>query len=284
MYSLNRIKLIGYVTETPEIRQIPNGMSVCDVNLRVISKVEKDKDGGFFDTTSFHSVTFWGKQAENIAQYTHVGSQIYVEGRLKTENWESEPGKKRYKTKVIAEDMVLLTPQNGGYPAIKSEVFGTGVNNVEIIGNLTKDLEVRQTPNGHTVGTISVASNRKWKDKMSDEMKEETEYHNLVLWNSLAKEGEAQMKKGRKVYISGRVQTRSWDSPEGEKRYTTEIIVEKCSLLGSEAPVEMNGGSNGMIESTIAVAAASSAVDEFDIPEIPTIQYESNIKPEDLPF
>lgn len=283
MYSLNRVKLIGYITEAPELRQLPSGMSVCDVNLRVISKVEKEKEGGAFDATSFHNVTFWGKQAENIGQYTHAGSQIYVEGRLKTEHWEPEPGKKKYKTKVIAEDMVLLTPQNGGYPAVRSDVFGTGINSVEIIGNLTKDLEVRQTPNGHSVGTTSVASNRKWKDKASDEMKEETEYHNVVLWNELATEGEMQLKKGRKVYVSGRVQTRSWDTPEGEKRYATEVIVEKCSLLGSEPPVEMNSAAGAMGGTVVATAATASAFSE-DIPEIPTIQYESNIKPEDLPF
>ncbi len=280
MYALNRVKLIGYVTETVELRNLPSGMSVCDVNLRVISKVEKEMGGGSFDSTSFHSITFWGKQAENIAQYTQAGSQIYVEGRLKTEHWEPEPGKKKYKTKVIAEDMLLLTPQNGGYPAVQSNIFATGMNNVEIIGNLTKDLEVRQTPNGSTVGTTSVASNRKWKDKASDELKEETEYHNLVLWGALASEGETMIKKGRKVYISGRVQTRSWDTPEGEKKYTTEVIVEKCALLGSESPVEMSAP----VGSTVVIAAASSSMAADNLPEIPSIQYESNIKPGDLPF
>jgi len=282
MYSLNRIKLIGYLTNTPELKSLPSGSNVCNINLQVVSKIQKE-GGEVIDGTSFHDVTFFGYSADNISKYTSVGSQVYVEGRLKTESWDSPEGKKKYKTKVIADDMLLLTPQNGGFPAIKSTVFGTGLNNVEIIGNITKDLEVRKTPNGHTVGSTSIASNRKWKDKVNSEMKEETEYHNIVLWGTLAEEGETLLKKGRKVFISGRVQTRSWDSPEGEKKYTTEIIAEKISLLGSESPIDISS-SNSSTGNVIASGSASSESFSDDIPEVPSIQYEASIKPEDLPF
>lgn len=286
MYALNRIKLIGYVTEKPELRTIGSGMEVCDVNLRVISKVQRESDT--FDSTSFHSVTCWAGMAKTISQYTDAGSQIYIEGRLKTETWDGEDGKKRYKTKVIGDDMILLTPQNGGYPAVNSSTFATGINEVELVGNLVKDIEVRQTPSGQTVGSTAVATNRKWKNRQTNEMQEETEFHNIVIWNALASEGEAELKKGRKVFIKGRVQTRSWDSPEGEKRYTTEVIAESIALLGSEAPVEMKSTPS---QSTAPVAAAAPAANNTapaptaeEIPEIPSIQYESNIKPEDLPF
>jgi single-strand DNA-binding protein len=284
MYALNRAKIIGYLTEKAELRQLPTGASVCDINLRCISKEERE--GAKIDVTSFHTVTFWGKMAENIAQYTDTGSQIYIEGRLQTDSWDGEDGKKRYKTKIIGEDMVLLTPQNGGYPAVQSAVFGTGINTVELIGNLTKDLEVRQTPTGRSVGSTSVATNRKWRDRNTEEMREETEFHNIVIWNELATEGETQLKKGRKVFVQGRLQTRSWETPEGTKRYTTEVIAENISLLGSESPVDMNGGNAAENTSSTSTPAAESkpTPPAEEVPPVPSIQYESEIKPEDLPF
>lgn len=286
MYALNRIKLIGYLTENTELKTLPSGTEVCELNLKVISKISRD--GGIFDSTSFHSVTCWSGMAKTIVQYTQAGSQIYIEGRLKTDSWENEEGKKRYKTKVVADDMILLTPQSGAYPAVQSQVFSTGINEVELVGNLTKDLEVRQTPSGQTVGTTSVATNRRWKDRNSGEMREETEFHNLVLWNELASEGEVNIKKGQKVYAKGRIQTRSWDSPEGEKRYTTEVIVENVTLLGHESPGDTNTGTGftpavaTATAATAGVAVASQTPESA--PEIPSIQYESNITPDDLPF
>lgn len=282
MYALNRVKIIGYITEKPEIRQVGSGMSVCDANIRTVSKVKRGDE--FTSISAFHTVTFWGRTAENIGQYTDAGSQIYVEGRLKTDSWDGEDGKKRYKTKIIADDMLLLTPQNGAYPALQSAEISSGINTVEIIGNLTKDLEVRQTPTGKTVGSTSVATNRKWRDKNTQEFKEEVEFHNLVVWENLAAEGQELLKKGRKVYIEGRVQTRSWDSPEGEKKYTTEVVVEKISLLGHEIPSDASTSSYSAAAPVAAAAAAPVVADTMDSPEIPSIQYESDIKPEDLPF
>jgi len=281
MYPLNRAKIIGYITEKPELRTIPSGTSVCDINLRCISKVKKD-DGVAVDMTSFHTVTFWAKQAEIISQYSNVGSQLYIEGRLQTDSWDGEDGKKRYKTKIVGEDFSFLMPKDGGYPSFQSPTFSTGINSVELIGNLTKDLEVRQTPNGRSVGSTSVATNRKRKDGNTGQYIDETEFHNVVLWNDLATEGESQLKKGRKVYMEGRLQTRSWETPEGVKRYTTEIIVEKVALLGSEAPVDMNTEQNSTpVNAPVEKPATSEP--EISAP-IPSIQYESDIKPEDLPF
>ena len=282
MYPLNRAKIIGYVTEKPELRTIPSGTSVCDINLRCISKVKKD-DGVSADMTSFHTVTFWAKQAEIVSQYSNVGSQLYIEGRLQTDSWDGEDGKKRYKTKIVGEDFTFLMPKDGGFPSFQSPTFATGINSVELIGNLTKDIEVRQTPNGRSVGSTSVATNRKRKDNNSGQYIDETEFHNVVLWNDLAAEGESQLKKGRKVYMEGRLQTRSWDTPEGVKRYTTEVIVEKVALLGSEAPVDMNGGQDYSAPKAAAAPAPSAAPVPESAP-IPSIQYESDIKPEDLPF
>lgn len=273
MISLNRVKLIGYLTETPEVRQTPAGVAVCDINLRVVSKI--DRDGSLQDSTSFHTVTVWRWNAETVEKYASVGSQLYIEGRLKTESWQDEGGKARYKTKIIADDLILLTPKNGAFPALPTSTpLASGLNSVELIGNLTKDIELRQTTNGTTVGSFSLATNRKWKEKTTGEDKEETEFHNIVVWGDLATSGNDLLKKGRRIYLSGRVQTRSWDTPTGEKRYTTEIIADQVVLPGHESPD---------VPFTPPPATPGNELSD-EMPDIPAIQYESNIKPEDLPF
>ncbi len=286
MYALNRSKFIGYVTEKPELRTIPSGMEVCDVNIRVISKVIKE-DGSVFNSTSFHTATFWGGIAKTVGSYTDTGSQIYIEGRLKTDSWQGDDGKARYKTKIIADDLILLSRRDGDYPALQSNVVGTGLNEVELIGNITKDIELRETTSGQSVASTSVATNRKWKNRQTNEFQEETEFHNIVLWGELAKEAAKNVSKGSKVYIKGRLQNRSWETPEGEKRYTTEVIVESISALGHEAPVAMNADYSSAPASAPVVAKKEEKVQESSVdtaPDLPTISYESDIKPEDLPF
>ncbi|HIQ57493.1 TPA: single-stranded DNA-binding protein [Candidatus Gracilibacteria bacterium] len=277
MYALNRSKFIGYVTEKPELRTIPSGMEVCDVNIRVISKVTKE-DGNVFDSTSFHTATFWGGIAKTVGSYTNAGSQIYIEGRLKTDSWQGDDGKARYKTKIIADDLILLSRRDGDYPALQSKIVGTGLNEVELIGNITKDVELRETTSGQSVASTSVATNRKWKNRQTNEFQEETEFHNIVLWGDLAKEASKNISKGSKVYIKGRLQSRSWETPEGEKRYTTEVVVESISALGHEAPAAATA-----TVATASVAPKSEPVESV-AEDLPTISYESDIKPEDLPF
>src|SRR6516162_10003515 len=94
------------------------------------------------------------------------------------------------------------------------------LNEVRLIGRLGQDADTKFTPNGTAVTSFSIATNRRWKDKQSDEWKEVTDWHKIVLWNG---ENVSQyLTKGKKVYISGRLQTRSYDK-DGEKRYITEI-------------------------------------------------------------
>ncbi len=281
MYALNRSKFIGYVTEKPELRTIPSGMEVCDVNIRVISKVTKE-DGTVFDATSFHTVTFWGGIAKTVTSYTDVGSQIYVEGRLKTDSWQGEDGKTRYKTKVIAEDLILLSRRGGDYPPLQQSIIGTGINEVELVGNLTKDIELRETTSGYSVASTSVATNRKWKNRQTNEFQEETEFHSLVIWGDLAQEASKILSKGEKVYVKGRLQNRSWETPEGEKRYTTEVIVGSLSALGHEAPVSMY--SDQASEPVSEENSTGNISSENIVDDMPSISYESDIKPEDLPF
>ncbi|MCI4431634.1 MAG: single-stranded DNA-binding protein [Burkholderiales bacterium] len=107
------------------------------------------------------------------------------------------------------------------------------VNKVIIIGNLGKDPEVRYTPNGNAVCNLRIATTRTWKNKDSGEKMEETEWHSVVLYDRQAEVAGEYLKKGRPVYIEGRLKTRKWQDKEGADRYTTEIISDSMQLLGS---------------------------------------------------
>jgi single-strand DNA-binding protein len=104
------------------------------------------------------------------------------------------------------------------------------VNKVILIGNLGKDAETRFTPSGTAKTTFSVATSRRWKDQQSGEWKEETDWHNIVAWRS---ENVAQyLTKGKKVYIEGRLHSRSYDDKDGVKKYITEVVADEVILLG----------------------------------------------------
>lgn len=112
------------------------------------------------------------------------------------------------------------------------------VNKVILIGHLGKDAETKFTPGGAAVTRFSVATNRRWKDKQSGEWKEETDWTNVVLWQS---ENLSQyLTKGKQVYVEGRIQTRSYEDKDGKKVYATEVVAEDVILLGGQG-----GGRSG---------------------------------------
>jgi len=105
------------------------------------------------------------------------------------------------------------------------------VNKVILVGNLGKDPELKHTSSGTAVATMTVATNERYKDR-SGEWQDRTEWHNVVLWQRLAEIAAEYLKKGRSVYVEGRLQTRSWEDKQGQKRYTTEIVANDLVLLG----------------------------------------------------
>ncbi len=108
-----------------------------------------------------------------------------------------------------------------------------GVNKVILIGNLGQDPEVRYMPNGGAVTNISVATSETWKDKNTGEQQERTEWHRVVMFRRLAEIAGEYLKKGSKVYIEGRLQTRKWQDQQGNDRYTTEIVADQMQMLDS---------------------------------------------------
>ena len=107
------------------------------------------------------------------------------------------------------------------------------VNKVILVGNLGKDPEVRYTADGAAIANITLATTDTWKDKTSGEKKEATEWHRVSFFGKLAEIAGQYLKKGRSVYIEGRIRTRKWQDKEGQDRYTTEIIADQMQMLGS---------------------------------------------------
>jgi single-strand DNA-binding protein len=117
------------------------------------------------------------------------------------------------------------------------------INKVILVGNLGKDPEVRYTPNGNAICNVSVATTRAWKDKNTGEKQEETEWHRVVFYDRLAEVAGEYLKKGRSIYVEGRLKTRKWQNKEGQDVYTTEIIANEMQMLGGREG--LGGGDEG---------------------------------------
>jgi len=146
------------------------------------------------------------------------------------------------------------------------------LNKAMIIGNLTRDPEVKTTPSGQNVATFSVATNRVWTSAQGQKQ-EAVEYHNIVAWGKLAEICGQYLNKGKKVYVEGRIQTRDWQGQDGVKRYKTEIVIENMIMLD-------RGGAPG---GSSAGTPASSGPAPSSEPE-PIEPQEEEIKVENIPF
>ena len=107
----------------------------------------------------------------------------------------------------------------------------SGVNKVILVGRLGKDPEVRHLENGATVANFSLATSETYKDRQTGERREQTEWHNVVLWRGLAEVAEKYVKKGDMIYVEGKLRTRSWEK-DGITRYTTEVVGDNMTMLG----------------------------------------------------
>jgi single-strand DNA-binding protein len=163
---------------------------------------------------------------------------------------------------------------------MKENSIMASINKVILIGNLGKDPETRYTPDGAAITNITLATTDTWKDKTSGEKKEATEWHRVSFFGRLAEIAGQYLKKGRPVYIEGRIRTRKWQDKEGQDRYTTEIIAEEMKMLGSRegmgapgaddegggsrAPAYSGAGSAGGGGGTARPAAAKKPAGGFD--------------------
>ena len=112
MYSLNKVQIIWNLTADPEVRETPNGRRVANFSVAT-SRRYTDSAGVQQDVPEFHNVVAWWRLAEIVEQYLKKGNKVYIEGRLETRSWEDQAGQKRYKTEIIASEMIMLTPKWG---------------------------------------------------------------------------------------------------------------------------------------------------------------------------
>ena len=149
------------------------------------------------------------------------------------------------------------------------------LNKAQVIGNITQDVELKQTPNGQNVTSFSIATNRSWTDS-SWAKQEQTEFHNIVLWWKLAEIAGQYVTKGQKLFLEWRLQTRNWEAQDGSKRYRTEIVWENLIMLGRKwegwwtpatyEPTKISSNSN----STPAVKKSTpKPEEEISIEDIP---------------
>lgn len=140
-----------------------------------------------------------------------------------------------------------------------------GVNKVILVGNLGKDPEVRHLENGTAVANFPIATSESYKDRDGNRV-DQTEWHNVVVWRKLAEIAESYLKKGSQIYLEGKLRTRSWDDPQGNKRYTTEVVADTFTMLGKrEDAGGMQGSANYQAPSAPQNnAAANNTVEEED--------------------
>lgn len=164
------------------------------------------------------------------------------------------------------------------------------LNKVQLIGNLTRDPELRYTPQGTAVCTLGLATNRQWVTD-TGEKREETEFHRLVAWNKLAELCSQLLFKGRKVYVEGRLQTRRWTARDGTERQTTEIVINEMMILDSKRAPEVG---EAIPEEPPVEVKKEVAAEKAPVAEAPAAgkkkktteeeKTEGEVKVEDIPF
>lgn len=140
-----------------------------------------------------------------------------------------------------------------------------GINKAILVGRLGGDPEVRYTPSGVAVANFNIATSEEWKDKDTGEKKERTEWHRIVAWRKLGEICGEYLSKGRQVYIEGRIQTRSWEDRDGNKRYTTEIVATDVQFLGGRDAGPGDRATSGALASD-SESSPIQAPEDDDIP------------------
>jgi single-strand DNA-binding protein len=154
------------------------------------------------------------------------------------------------------------------------------VNKVILVGNLGKDAETKFTPGGAAVTKFTIATGRRWKDQQSGEWKEETDWHNVVLWR--AENLANYLVKGKQVYVEGRLHTRSYDDKDGKKQYFTEVVAEDVILLGGRGGEAPAGGGGEYASGTVSMPRGAQR--QAPAAAAPAESMNQEITDDDVPF
>lgn len=281
---LNNITLIGTLTQAPELRYTPGGLAILEMNIGGSDRVLGD-DGQLRDLAWYHRATSFGAAAESLANQLADGTPVFINGALEYSSWEDNTGQRKSAIKIKALRVeVLEFGARKGEPTVVDtrgqHRLTDALNEVMLIGNLTRDAELRYTPSGSAVSRFSIAVNEKFRDRSGVDQ-EKTHYVDVNVWRELA-EGTATLSKGDAVFVVGRLVNDSWTDKDGNRRYTTRIEGSRVEFLtrgpgaggtASRPPV----AAAGAVTSAQTAAAVGAQTSQLDIDE--------EFPPEeDLPF
>ena len=215
MKAVNTVTLLGYMSERLESKNVPtkNGeMQVVKFGLGTPT-FEKSAEGKREKgETDWHNIVVWGDLGQIVATKGRKGAPVLVVGRLQQDDYTDKNGVKKTRYDVIANEVTFVG------------AVGTGFNQVLLLGHLGRSPELRSTATGTQVADFSLATNRyKGKDSNGQAL-EETDWHNIVAWAGLATLATERLQKGSPVLVIGRLQNRSWQDNNSEKKYKTEVV------------------------------------------------------------
>ncbi|MGL4611136.1 MAG: single-stranded DNA-binding protein [Trueperaceae bacterium] len=281
---LNNIYLAGTLTQTPELTYTAAGLAILKMNLGGNDHVIGD-DNTARELAWYHNVTVFGAAAESLANQLQAGTPVFVEGALNYRNWESQDGQKRSALDIKAQRVEIMSfgPRKGETTVLDSKGqhrLKNAMNEVRLIGNLTRDAELRYTPSGSAVTRFSMAVNERYRDKSGADQ-EKTHYVDVNVWREMA-ESCGELKKGDPVFVIGRLVNDNWTDQEGNKRYTTRVEGSRVEYLTrgpgggtgtrSERPVALGNNNQATATKQNAPMGQKLDIDEEFPPE------------EDLPF
>ncbi len=282
---LNHVMMAGTLVQEPEMRYTPGGLAILELNLAGNDHVVGD-DGKDRELAWYHRATVFGNQAEMLADQLHAGDPVFLEGRLDYRSWESQEGQRRSALDVVATRVEGLTfGARKGEPTMADsrgqQRLRDALNLVTLIGNLTRDAELRYTPSGAAVTRFSVAVNERYRDRGGNDQ-ERTHYVDVNVWRELA-EGCAELAKGDPVFVTGRLVNDSWTDRDGNRRFTTRIEGSRVEFLtrgpGAGGPGTRRGPSPQQEQDRDDARGAQAGQDER------RLDIDDEFPPEeDLPF
>ena len=279
---MNHVYLVGALARDPELRYTPSGTPVFEATVAGEDHVVGN-DGRERRLPWYHRVSILGKQAEWMSERSlKAGDVVMVEGALEYSSWDAPEGGKRSMVRVkalrmdsVASSTEVVQDAGGGVR------LGGGWNVVMMLGNLTRDPELRYTPGGDAVLGLGLAVNETWKDR-NGQQQEKTHWIDVTLWRELA-EAASTTKKGDPILVQGRLMNEAWTDRDGNKRNSTKVEATKGEVLtrgaGAGTPAATPVAARGATRPATRSAGSRSGGLDID-------QGLDNFPPEeeDLPF
>ncbi len=245
--ALNKVMLMGVVERKPEVRYTEQGVAVASVQLGTLERGYRLQNGTSVPPRKdLHNIVLWRDLAEYVETHVKPGDRLYVEGKKRQRSYTDQSGHRHYVMEVYADSMGMLPAMPASAPApqaagagssMEADAYPMTLNKVMLIGNVGREPEVRHLDNGVSVATFSLAtSERGYRQQDGTEVPERADWHDIVLWRRLAETAERYVHKGDRLFIEGKMRTRSYDDPNnGMKRTITEVFADNMEMLSARA-------------------------------------------------